>query len=277
MPLDLAPPRTTVQGVLNYSGPDLERPRYYANDHSRDVLSLDPRTVPIADARKAERAPRLDIEGFQLLAHRTAVADFEDAAARAVYPAEIERLLLELTGADAVNVNPHMILRYVERSAKAEASNNSHPAGFIHIDITDDTARAFAERSKPAGETRPIHRFAHLNVWRALSAPPQDWPLAVCDARSIEPQDLVVAEAIFDHKDQPEWSFDSWLLRYDPRHRWSYFSNMTASEALVFKTNDSDPAAPHCVPHTAFEDPSCPPGGVPRVSVEIRAAAIWCD
>ena len=30
---------------------------------------------------------------------------------------------------------------------------------------------------------------------------------------------------------------------------------MTRDEALVFKTNDSDPKQPHHVPHTAFNDP----------------------
>jgi hypothetical protein len=31
--------------------------------------------------------------------------------------------------------------------------------------------------------------------------------------------------------------------------RWSYFSNTPREEALVFKTNDSDPRQPHNVPH----------------------------
>jgi hypothetical protein len=82
---------------------------------------------------------------------------------------------------------------------------------------------------------------------------------------------------VFDQRDRPEWSFVSWLIRYNPSHRWLYFSNMTRNEALVFKTNDSDPEQPHAVPHSAFNDPSCPVGLPTRVSVEMRAAAYWFD
>jgi hypothetical protein len=48
-------------------------------------------------------------------------------------------------------------------------------------------------------------------------------------------------------------------------------------EVLVFKTNDSDPARPHHVPHTAFNDPSCPPGVTPRASLEMRVICYWFD
>ena len=122
-----------------------------------------------------------------------------------------------------------------------------------------------------------MRRFAHYNVWRVLSPPPQDVPLAVCDARSLSQADLMEADAIFDVPGKPEWSFEGLIVRYNPRHRWSYFSNMTREEALVFKTNDSDPSQPHNVPHTAFNDPTCPSGVAPRASIEMRAIAYWFD
>jgi hypothetical protein len=50
---------------------------------------------------------------------------------------------------------------------------------------------------------------------------------------------------------------------------------MKANEALVFKTNDSDPARAHCVPHVAFDDPDCPDDALPRASIEMRATAYW--
>src|SRR5690242_2267299 len=84
----------TVEGVINYIGPMSERPRYYANDHSRDVLNLDPRKVTIEDARSRKLAPTLAREGFQLVAHKSAVTDFRDAEEVArIHPAEIEKLL----------------------------------------------------------------------------------------------------------------------------------------------------------------------------------------
>jgi hypothetical protein len=265
-----------VPGVVNYIAEMDERPRYYANDHSRDRLTLDPRTVLITDARSLQTPPSLLVEGFQLARHRSAVSNFRDAGeVAAVHPAEIQALLLELTGADRVTVNPRGVLRFSEQSPDMGTLDNSHPARFIHIDISDATARQFSERSKPKDVDRPVRRAAHYNVWRTFSAPPQDVPLAVCDPRTVAPADLVVADAIFDAPGAPEWSFESWLLRHNPAHRWTYWSNMGLTDALVFKTNDSDPSEPHFAPHSAFDDLSCPPGGAPRASIEMRGIAYW--
>jgi hypothetical protein len=167
------------------------------------------------------------------------------------------------------------VLRFGEGSKDAGKYDNSLPARFIHVDISDATAEQFAQRSMPKNIGRTLRRFAHYNVWRAFSPPPQDIPLTVCDARSVAPADLICADAIFDVADKPEWSFEGWVVRHNPQHRWSYFSDMTRNEALIFKTNDSDPAQPHCVHHSAFDDPSCPKGGPARASIEMRGIAYW--
>ena len=236
----------TVAGAVNYIADMAQRPRYYANDHSRDVLALDPRTVIIEDVRGRFDAPSLSREGYQLVSHRSAVEDFENPAeVAAAYPGEIERLVLQLSGADRVVVSSPGVLRFGEKSARAGRLDNSMPARFIHV------------------------------VWRALSPPPQDVPLTICDARGVELADFMEADAVFDVAGSQEWSFEGWVVRYNPAHRWSYFSGMNREEALVFKTNDSDPGKPHCVPHCAFDDPSCPPGVPPRASIEMRAIAYW--
>ena len=271
-----AAPARRVAGVVNYIGEMAQRPRYYANDHSRDVLALDSRRVPIEDARARSDAPSLEREGFQLLSHRSAVSDFRDPReVAAIHVGEIERLLLAVSGADRVVVNGAGVLRFGEKSANAGRFNNSLPARFVHVDISDATAKAFAARSEPEQEGAAVRRFAHYNVWRVLTPPPQDVPLAVCDSRSVAPTDLVAADAVFDVAGSPEWSFEGWVVRYNPRHRWSFFSAMNRDEALVFKTNDSDPRQPHCVPHSAFDDGSCPPETEPRASIEMRGIAYW--
>ena len=266
----------SVEGWVNYIGEMAQRPRYYANDHSRDLLNLDPRKIAIEDARRRDQPPSLAREGFEIVAHTSEVQNFKDAQEVArIHPKEIERLLQEVTGADHVVVGSPGVLRFGEGSKDAGKYSNSLPARFIHVDISDATAEQFARRSIPAGAGRAPRRFAHYNVWRAFSAPPQDIPLAVCDARSVKPTDLMYADAIFDERDKPEWSFEGWVVRHNPDHRWSYFSNMTRGEAIIFKTNDSDPAQPHCVPHSAFDDPSCPKGVLPRASIEMRGIAYW--
>ncbi|HEU4620146.1 MAG TPA: CmcJ/NvfI family oxidoreductase [Gammaproteobacteria bacterium] len=265
-----------VFGRVNYTAPMTERPRYHANDASRDVLVLDPRSIEVRDARGAAAPPSLEREGFALFRHASAVANFRDAAeVRAMHAPEIERLVAELSGADRVVVSSPGVLRFGERSAESGRRSNSRPARFVHVDVSAPTAAAFAERSRPRDDERPLRRFAHYNVWRVLTPPPQDVPLAVCDAGSVAPEDLVPADAVFDEPGRPEWSFEGLVVRFNPAHRWFYYSGMAPDEALVFKTYDSDPGAPRQVPHSAFDDSTCPTGVPPRTSIEMRAIAYW--
>ncbi len=76
---------------------------------------------------------------------------------------------------------------------------------------------------------------------------------------------------------RPESSYVGLVIRYNPRHRWSYFSHMNRDEVLVFKTHDSDAGQPSHVPHAAFNDPTCPSGPAPRASIEMRGIAYWFE
>jgi hypothetical protein len=261
-----------THAMIAYVSRGSHRPRYHANDHSRDVLDIAPVEMDIADARSA--APTLDGTGFTLLAHRSAVADFADrAAVDARYRPEIIELIREVSGADLVLVNSPGILRFSERSPHSGVLDNSRPARFAHVDVSDPTAKAFAERAAPPG--RRLKRFVHYNIWRAISAPPQDVPLAVCDARSVAAADLLAADAVFDKPGEPEWSFEGLVLAHAAGHRWHWFPDMHRDEALIFKTHDSEPGRAHCVPHVAFDNGACPRHAPPRASIEMRALALW--
>jgi hypothetical protein len=260
------------RALIAYAGRSVPRPRYYANDHSRDVLDITLVPMQVTDARL--QPGTLDGAGFTLVTHRSAVADFTDrAAVEALHRPEITALVQELSGADLVLVTSPGILRFSERAPQSGMLDNSRPARFAHVDVSDATAAMFAQRAAPSGRT--LARFVHYNVWRALSAPPQDVPLAVCDARSVAAADLIAADAVFDSPGKPEWSFEGLLLAHAAAHRWHWFPDMQRDEALIFKTHDSDRSRAHCVPHVAFDDEACPPGAAPRVSLEMRALALW--
>ena len=260
------------RALIAYAGRSVPRPRYYANDHSRDVLDITLVPMPVTDARL--HSSTLDGAGFTLIRHRSAVSDFTDrAAVEAQHRPEIVALVQELSGADLVLVTSPGILRFSERAPQSGMLDNSRPARFAHVDVSDATAAVFAQRAAPSGRT--LSRFVHYNIWRALSAPPQDVPLAVCDARSVAAVDLIAADAVFDSPGKPEWSFEGLLLAHATAHRWHWFPDMHRDEALIFKTHDSDRSRAHCVPHVAFDDAACPPHAVPRVSLEMRALALW--
>ncbi len=266
----------TVQARINYTGQMSEKPRYHAMDPSRDVHLLDPRTVPICEAERGEA--RLDREGFQLVSHSSSVRDFLDTPQlERVYFPEVCQLIVRVTGARVAAVAAAPFVRFAERSAMSGQLRNSRPGRFVHIDYGDARGKALAEQvfTTVADRSWQYRRFVHYNIWRVLTPPPQDVPLAVCEAGSLSRSDLIEALAVFDFAGVPERTADSYVLRYNPAHRWRYFRDMTPDEALIFVTNESDPARPHHVAHTAFDDPDCPSTAVPRSSIEIRVVAYF--
>jgi hypothetical protein len=264
--------RESLTALIAYVRNTGERPRYYANAHENDTVVLAPVPMPITDMRGQETS--LDVEGCVLVEHRSQITDFGDPEwVGSLHATEIDQLLRSLTGCDEVVVVPKAILRYSEKSGKTGSSDNSHPARFVHVDVSAETGAGMRERSAPAGE---IVRSAQYNVWRAISGAPQDVPLALCDARTLAGPELIKADAVFDPPGgAPGFSFEGYVVAHDPRHRWLWFSDMTPDEVIVFKTSESDTGRAQCIPHVAFDDPLAPADAPPRVSVEMRATCYW--
>jgi hypothetical protein len=273
-----------IQSRVNYIGPTTGRPRYHVHDLSRDTLVLDPRTVHIENARLRAEPPSLQKEGFALFPHKSTVTDGDDPEVIArIYQPETARLLLELTDADEVVLETPAVRRFTQRSPEIGGLTcsgrlyNTDPVRFVHIDVSDSTAAALTKRWHPKDHSCPVRRFAHYNVWRVLTPPPQDMPLAICDARSVSPSDLVEADAVMDIPGKRESSYGALVVRYNPHHRWSYFPGMNREEVIIFKTHDSDLCEPSHVPHSAFNDPTCASTAVPRASIEMRGIAYWFE
>jgi hypothetical protein len=265
-----------LQTRLTYVGPMTARPRYYAIDSSRNVITRDRRTVRIEDARSRSQPPSLAQEGFALFPHKSAVSDFcNPDELTQTYEPEMERLVTEVTGADKVVICGPVVLRFSKSMPDSSGLHILRPGHFVHIDVSDSTVAGFTQRWRPRNDGRSVRRCAYYNIWRVLSPPPQDIPLALCDARSVSSSDLVDSDSVMDTPGKPESSIVVVVVRHNPRHRWSYFPNLSRDEVLVFKSHDSDPSQPHQVPHSAFRDPSCPRGVAPRASVEARVAAFW--
>ncbi len=76
-------------------------------------------------------------------------------------------------------------------------------------------------------------RFAIINVWRALDVV-ERLPLALCDARTIAPDDLVPSDLVYRDKVGETYSVVA-----NPAHRWFYFPRLRADEVLLLKIYDS--------------------------------------
>jgi hypothetical protein len=220
----------------------------------------------------------LDEEGFVLAQAPTAVKDFHDAGeVERVYGAEAIALVRRVTGCDAAAVSSRGVVR-VSRRAAVRPPGATHTGDFAHADYSLSSAASFLRRAPPPeeAEARLKQRWAMFNVWRAFSPPPQDFPLALCDCRSVAPADIQHCTLTLPLPGGPV-TWENTAYKFSPAHRWRYCSDMGRDEALVFRSYDSRPGFTVHTPHTAFADPTCPDSAVPRASLEIRMLAFWED
>jgi len=227
--------------------------------------------VNIGNGRELAGELALDRNGFVLAEHRTAVKDFFDPdELKAVYYAEVEQLIGNISGARRVVVFDHT-LRSGD-AAEREARLIREPVLSAHNDYTEWSGPQRVRELLPEeAEILLRNRFAIIQVWRAINQPIRSNPLAIADARSIAPQDLLVAERRYPHR-----VGQTYRLKHNPQHRWFYFPEMRRDEAIVFKVYDSaTDGRARFTPHTSFVDPATPAGADPRQSIEARALAFF--
>jgi hypothetical protein len=77
------------------------------------------------------------------------------------------------------------------------------------------------------------------SIWKPLRGPLNDWPLAVCDASTVNSAgDLEAADILY-----PDFVTENYQVYYKPGYKWYYLSNHDISEVIVFKQSDSDASA----------------------------------
>jgi hypothetical protein len=270
---DTAP--DTVEATVNYLLDTGETPyTYTGGPGSTEVKSggdPDPHRVVIRNGRPAAGRFTLDGDGFRFVRHDTAVADFFDPdEVRRVYYPEMEALVKAESGASRVVVFDHT-LRTAD-DAFREAHKIREPVRRVHNDYTEWSGPQRVRDVLPQeADALLARRFAIVQVWRPIRHPIETFPLAICDARSLRPEDLVVSERRY-----PNRIGQTYAITYNPGHRWFWFPRMRRNEAIVFKVYDSlHDGRARWTAHTAFDDPTSPPGARPRESIEIRTLAFF--
>ena len=286
----------TVSAEISYVEPgSLINRRFVAPGVERNTGKYRTHRVSIRDGRAIKDQFSLDVHGFVLAERRSAVRDFFDKdEVDRVYPGETEETVKALTGASRVLVRGWMIrtsgdmLRHQRQVVGyTHQGGVQPPAGEAHVDFTPQSAERMARASyrEAFPEGKGFSRFIASSLWRAFSEPPQDWPLALCDARSVGPDEgttntLHIVDQLPEEKamlgDMPgEDSLPTAaIFHYNPNHRWWYFSSMTRAEVVLLKFHDSDRARALRVPHTAFCDTTFP-NAKPRNSIEVRTFAFF--
>jgi len=231
-------------------------------------------TVPISDMREIAETLSVDREGFELLRHTTAVEDlYDDAAVKQVYYPEIEVLLRRRFGAGQV-----VIFDVTRRSDDGTGAQNPDgrrgPASRLHVDYTAKSgpqrAKDILGEKEAARLTASGARIIQINVWRPIRGPVERSPLALADASTVAPEDLIATDQIF-----PDRVGEIYNLAHAPSQRWYHASRMTEDEVLLIKGWDSlDDGRARFTPHSAFNFPETREDAPARESIEVRTFVV---
>lgn len=252
-----------------------KKPVTYVNipeEEQTDQGTYETHSHTVADARPMAESLDLDREGFALVRHETRVTDFyDDDQLENVYKPELERLVKTHTGARRVVVFD-FTLRAQDEDLRKEKGVRS-PVRRVHNDYTVRSAPQRVRDLMPADEAEDLlsRRFAIVNVWRPMFGPLESKPLALLDARSIAPADLVSTE-----RRAKDRIGEVQHVTFNPDHLWYYFPRQQREEAVLIKCFDSETdGRARFAAHTAIDDPSTPPGARPRESIEARTFVFY--
>ena len=225
--------------------------------------------VQIENLRGKEDSVSLDATGFQYFRNAAAHTAFDDdAAIEREYYLESIALVKELTGASRVvpfdhsksSPCPPRSLSPIPRSEYCslgfiplpcpsllataairrrrpgeldDTPQKRQPVPQVHIDQTPDSAAARVRRHLPAADVPALlaRRFQIINLWRPIGRAAWDWPLALCDGRSVDAaSDLVPTTLRY-----PDREGETFSVRFSAGHRWKYLRGMEPEEGVLIK------------------------------------------
>ncbi len=267
-----------VVSTVNYCA-DVPRASAYVVTPEKNYRPLVATTVKIRDARPIREQLDLETYGFALFDHKSSVTHLRSAEQiDGPYHKEVGKLISDISGADFVlPYRKYMQLRLSQRAPGESGNEFTRPASFVHMDFTQKSFRDFIRWVQEAEGVTPgeYSRVVFYQTWRALSPPPQDYPLALTDGISVKPGNYVVMDNYITADATGDNVVETRLGKADPDDRWYYFHNMRPDELVVFKGNDTRFGDTQSVLHTGFDNTIAEPDAIPRESLEARFFAFW--
>lgn len=245
-----------------------------------NLESSEHKDVSVADVREIDFRHTLDTSGFELVKYESAIpyeafSDFQTINHK--YFNEVEQFVRKRTGASWVQTIDCDIRRRAPEYPKIQfGDTDCQPLQSVHVDYTLAWGVEKAEDlKKRRGEVRK-GRVQELTLWRPLCGPVRDWPLAICDYRSVDQTtDAMPVDQVY-----PHLLAEGINYYYNSQHRWYFASDMSPDEAWLLKIIDTDARlkglAENC-PHTAFDWHDAPIDRSPRESIEVRVVAFTAD
>lgn len=303
---------------LYRNGKVLTRRDRDGSDGGRTGVDLETQQMAVADARRlpAGSGCTLEANGFELLdcpLHNGALDFFSHEQVVRDYYAECAEIVRQASGAAVVAAFDHNVRSAAGKQSKKRIDGGQQvqgPAHVVHGDYTltsapqrlrdlsgppsvNDTYRVLLPDGATLLDADAVEqaisggRFAIINVWRNIVPEPVVTnPLALCDAATVQPEDLVVFEIHYHDR-----IGENYFAKHSDRHRWFFYPEATRDEALLIKQWDSAggmaqsggeksdalfSGSPCTFSfHSAFEDPETPPDAPDRWSIEVRCVALY--
>jgi hypothetical protein len=231
--------------------------------------------VAVNNMRAVQNELDLDRTGFELHYSPTRVDDlYDDGRVNTVYRDELVALLKTRMNADDVAV-----FDFTRRSDTDAGAPNPDgyrgPANRVHVDYTVDSGPIRARDALGAERYDATlaggGRVVQVNVWRPIRGPVERTPLALADAKSIAPDNLVATDQRF-----PDRTGEIYNVSPAPGQRWYWAPKMDRDEVILIKGWDSlDDGRARFTPHGAFELPGQSNALAPRESIEVRTYVLF--
>jgi hypothetical protein len=265
---------TALKFLADRTAPSAYVPSKGGGDETQHLGNYLTHQVLISDARAQALVTDLDREGFALVSHQSSVDDFyDDQQVQNVYHGELIDRLKRITGAFRVEVFDDT--RRSSSTAGQRERGTRDPANIVHNDYTAQSGPRrlddFFAGSDEEAERLKTYRYAIINAWRPIGEPVADYPLVVCDARTVKEDDLVSVE-----RRGADRIGELQVALHDPNQRWYYFPRMHRNEVLLFKTYDSArDGRTRFTPHSSCKVPDAPEDAPPRESLETRCLVFF--
>lgn len=266
-----------VRTQLNYSVDNGREIDYYFYEPDSNVKlnppGTDARDVVIYDGWSQADTFTLDAEGFTIKPFDVGFSNFDsDNAITSIFYPQVVEFVKKHTGARRVEIFDKTVRQRLSDDLSQQTEEHRPAVLLVHSDYTPRSAPARVIDILPdEADELLTGRVAFYNFWKSLYDVVEELPLACCDARTSVDDDMLLMNLKYSDR-----TGEIYVLRHSPDHKWWYFPQMSADQALLLKTYDSETdGRARFMGHSAFEDPSTPAGARPRQSIEIRTMAFF--
>lgn len=234
--------------------------------------------VEVHDLRQSPLRMSLDKNGFEVHRLNTCMKYeefFDEQKISGVYLKELQQLVKKVCGGrKAIPLDAEIRRRHATfPTSTGENYQFPQPAFLTHIDVTVAGAREIIKKLYPtAAEEILKARIQCVTVWKPLKGPVEDWPLALCDATTLGPSDVVPSDVVYQ-----KVATENYLVHFSDKQKWYYLDRQQPDEVFMFKAADSEPGQSARCAHGSFNTHKQVPDSSRRESVDVRVLVLHAD